>query len=74
MGVDWSEFTVHPTTFHEAGSVVVVEGRYRATHSNSRSLDCQFAHVWTINHGQITRFQQYTDTSQLRQVMGWRSD
>lgn len=56
MGVDWSEFTVDPTRFHDAGSVVAVEGRYRATHSKGRALDCQFCHVWTVNGGQITRF------------------
>jgi hypothetical protein len=73
MGEDWTEFTVHPELFHEAGDVVTVEGRYTATHKGTgKGLDCQICHVWTVGEGKITRFQQYVDTAQMQQVMGVR--
>lgn len=73
MGVDWAAFTVRPSVFHDAGSVVTVEGKYLASHSGTgKTLDCQFCHVWTIKDGQVTKFQQYVDTYQLQEVMAAR--
>lgn len=71
MGEDWTEFAVHPSLFHEAGSVVTVEGRYVAEHRGTgKALDCQVCHVWTVEDGKITKFQQYVDTAQMQDVMG----
>ena len=71
MGEDWVEFAVHPSSFHEAGEVVTVEGRYAAEHRGTgKSLDCQVCHVWTVRAGKITKFQQYVDTAQMQDVMG----
>jgi ketosteroid isomerase-like protein len=73
MGADWTSFSVLPERFHEAGPVVTVEGRYAATHAvTGRALDCQMCHVWTVEDGRIIRFQQYTDTAQMQEVMGSR--
>ena len=71
LGEDWAEFTVHPSSFHEAGDVVTVEGRYVGKHGRTgKSLDCQVCHVWTVENGKITKFQQYVDTAKLQDVMG----
>lgn len=35
LGEDWDEFAVAPSTFHDAGDVVAVEGRYTGTHSTT---------------------------------------
>lgn len=46
MGEDWTEFSVQPASFHDAGGVVAVEGRYRAHHKETgKRLDCQYCHV-----------------------------
>lgn len=67
---EWEEFIVTPETFHDAGSAVVVEGRYAGTFEESgRSLDAQFCHVLEFEGGKLKRFQQYVDTAQLQQVM-----
>lgn len=56
-----------PSYFHDAGSVVTVEGRYVAVHGETaRSMDCQFCHVWTLNRDRITKFQQYVDTASCK--------
>jgi len=73
MGDDWTEFAVHPSVFHDTGGVVTVEGRYAAEHSGTgRTLNCQVCHVWTVQDGKITKFQQYVDTAQMQDVMGVR--
>lgn len=68
---DWDRFTVDPRSWHVAGDTVVVEGRYSGTHRGTgRELDMQFCHVWAVEGAQVVRFQQYTDTAQLREVAG----
>lgn len=71
IGADWEGFTVRPERFHDAGGVVVVEGRYTGRFkSTGRSLDAQACHVWTLRNGKVARFQQFVDTAQLQAVMG----
>ena len=66
---DFDRFEVHPTTFHDAGETVVVEGRYRARAAAiSDPLDAQVCHVWAVRDGKLAAFQQYTDTWQFAQV------
>jgi len=73
IGAEWDGFTVHPQIFHDAGVVVVVEGRYTGTcKSTGKSLDAQLCHVWTIRNGKVARFQQFVDTAQLQDVIGAR--
>lgn len=73
LGEDWDGFTVHPASFHDAGGVVAVEGRYTAQHKGSgKPIDAQFCHVWTLKDGKIVKFQQYTDTGAFQDVMGVR--
>ena len=73
LGTEWDSFTVHPGQFHDAGSTVVVEGRYTGTYRQTgRKLDAQVCHVWKISDGKVTSFQQFVDTGQLQEVMGAR--
>ena len=68
---DWESFTVTPKQFHDAGSTVVVEGRYSGTaKATGKSIDAQFCHVWGVSGEKITSFQQYVDTAQLNDVLG----
>lgn len=71
IGEDWEAFTVHPSSYHDAGNVVTVEGRYTGTHGGTgEALDAQFCHVWTLRDGKIVKFQQYVDTAALQTAMG----
>lgn len=73
LGGDWDGFTVHPTSFHDAGNSVIVEGRYSGTYkATGKGMDTQVCHVWDVKDGKLTRFQQYVDTAKLRDVMGAR--
>ena len=62
---DVDNFSLAPANFIESGDTVVVEGRYRGTmKASGKSVDAQFAHVWSLRGGKVIRFQQYTDTNQ----------
>jgi ketosteroid isomerase-like protein len=73
LGGEWDDFAVHPNSFHDAGNTVVVEARYSGTYkATGKSMDTQVCHVWDLEDGKLTRFQQYVDTAKLRDVMGAR--
>lgn len=66
---EWDGFTASPETVIQDGDTVVGLGRYRgAFKATGRTLDAQFAHVWTVQDGLVTTFQQYTDTAQFARV------
>jgi ketosteroid isomerase-like protein len=66
---EWDDFRVVPQQFHDAGEVVLVEGRYIGRYrATGRQVYAQFAHVLTFRNGVIVRFQQYTDTAQFRET------
>ena len=65
LGTEWTGFAATPVEFIEDGSRIAVLGRYTATHNTTRkALDAQFVHIWTVEDGKVTKFQQYTDTAQ----------
>jgi uncharacterized protein len=73
LATEWDSFTVHPGEFYDAGSAVVVEGRYTGTYKQTgKKLDAQVCHVWKIRDGKVTSFQQFVDTAQLQDVEGAR--
>ena len=66
---DYDGFTVSPTAYVADGDRVVALGRYTGTHrASGQPLDAQFAHVWTVEGGRVTAFQQYTDTAQYQRL------
>ena len=71
IGAEWDGFTVHTKSFYGAGHSVIVEARYSGTYKpTGKSIDAQACHVWDLNDGKVTRFQQYVDTAQLQAAMG----
>ena len=73
LGSEWDGFTVHPKLFHDAGDSVIVEARYSGKFkATGNSMDTQVCHVWDVEDGKVTRFQQYVDTAKLHDVMGVR--
>ena len=65
-----NDFRIAVLNMIESGDTVVVEGRYTATVKETGTpIDAQFAHVWELENGRVTRFQQYTDTDQWNVAM-----
>jgi ketosteroid isomerase-like protein len=66
LGTEWAEFTVIPEEWLDAGNHIVVLGIYSGRHKETgREVRAQFAHVWSVAHHRVVRFQQYTDTKQF---------
>ena len=63
LGGEWNYFNATPEEFISEGDKVVTIGRYRASYKDTgKEMDIPFVHVWTVEDGAITSFQQYTDT------------
>ena len=70
IGGEWSTFTAVPEEILGSGETVVALGRYRGTFkATGGRVDAQFVHVWRLRDGKIVRFQQYTDTAQVRDAV-----
>ncbi len=60
----WDEFTAEPDEFLDAGSEIVVLGRYRGVAKQTgKELDVPFVHVWSVEAGKAVRFRQFLDTA-----------
>lgn len=70
IGAEFGGFAATPASFHASGDKVFAEGRYTGTNvATGEALDAQFMHVFTVSSGQVTGFQQYTDTAQWVDVV-----
>ncbi|GGT67224.1 nuclear transport factor 2 family protein [Actinomadura citrea] len=68
---DWKGFRAAPDELIDGGDGTVValghyEGTYRAT---GKGMRVRFVHVWRVQDGLITGFEQFTDTHLLREAM-----
>jgi ketosteroid isomerase-like protein len=66
LKTEWEGFDGVLEDMLDAGDHVIglghYVGRYRLTGEQIRA---QFAHVWTVKDGQVTRWRQYVDTKQF---------
>lgn len=59
----WEEFAAEPSEFLDAGSDVVVLGRYVGVAKGTlKLLDVPFVHAWTIRDEKAVLFRQFLDT------------
>ena len=62
----FDEFAVVPEQFHDAGDVVVVEGRAVGKIKTGHVLDAPAAWVWTLRDGSVSANHNYHDTDAWR--------
>jgi ketosteroid isomerase-like protein len=55
-----------PERFHDAGDVVVVEGRVVGETRSGHPLDARACWVWTVRDGKAVANHNYHDTHELR--------
>ena len=71
MANDFESHRIDIARVLDCGDTVLVEARYRGKiRATGLTMDAQVAHVWDFRDGKVVRWQQYTDTWQLAQVMG----
>ncbi len=69
LGGAWEGFAAKPSVFIDGNQTVVALGRYGGRFiETGKTLDAQFAHIWTLKNDKIASFQQYTDTLQALRV------
>ena len=69
VAATFDEFEVVPVTLHDAGDVVVVEGRHVGKTKTGRALDAPAAWVWTVRDGKAVRNVNYHDTDAWREAL-----
>jgi uncharacterized protein len=63
---EWETFTLTPSEFVAEGNKVVSIGRFRSAHRTTGKLaEVDYAHVWEVREGKISRFRQYIDTAAI---------
>jgi ketosteroid isomerase-like protein len=61
---EWETFILAPSEFLIEGTRVVSIGRFRSKHRSTGKLaEVDYAHVWEVREGKISRFRQYIDTA-----------
>ncbi|MFI0407840.1 nuclear transport factor 2 family protein [Actinomadura sp. 3N508] len=72
LGQDWKGFRADAEELIDGGDGTVVaighySGTYRAT---GQAMRVRFVHVWRVQDGAVTGFEQFCDTHLVRQAMG----
>ena len=67
---DFDEFVADGSEFFESGDRVIALGSYAGrARKNGKRFRARFAHVWTLQDGQIVRLQQCADTVLLARAL-----
>ena len=70
LATEWEYWRLSVEEMLESGDKVVAFGRYEAQNkATGKTINAQFAHVWTVVDGKAARFQQYADTAQVADAM-----
>jgi ketosteroid isomerase-like protein len=68
---DFEDWQTEPSEIFETGDHVFAIGTYSArAKPTGKFFKAQFAHVWTLRDGAITRLQQCADTAQIAKALG----
>ena len=71
IGAEWEYWNLTDIELHDvSGNKVLATLRYDAKHkATGKTIDSQTAHLWTLEDGKITAFQQFTDTKQAGEAV-----
>lgn len=70
-GSQWDGYWIDVEKLHDAGDIVVMQGRYRGTYkATGRTTDAQVVHIWTMRDGKLAKLEQYVDTAGMRDIVG----
>ena len=68
---EWEGFSYAIEEMLDAGSSVLVIGRYEGVHRRSRkAMKAAAAHLYDIKDGRVTRFRMFADTKTIWDAMG----
>jgi ketosteroid isomerase-like protein len=68
---EWDGYWIDVEKLHDAGDMVVMQGRYRGTYkATGHTMGVQAVHIWTFRDGKPAQLEQYVDTIGMRDAMG----
>jgi ketosteroid isomerase-like protein/predicted ester cyclase len=67
---NFTELSVQPREYIDAGDTVVVQGRHRGRTVAGRSFDVPWIHVWTFRNGRATSFVELMDSAPVALALG----
>jgi ketosteroid isomerase-like protein len=70
IGAEHEYFKVEDVKLHNMlNNKVLATLRYDAKYKNGKAYNVQVAHLWTLENGKITAFQQYVDTKGINDAL-----
>lgn len=70
LGRDWIGYRFELQSLIDAGEHIVGVGSYHGTYrATGKDMQARVAHVWRLEGGKVTAFEQFTDTLLVRQAM-----
>ncbi|NRQ31143.1 nuclear transport factor 2 family protein [Nonomuraea sp. NN258] len=70
LGGEWDGYQAEPEEYVDGGDVIVVIGTYSGTYrATGKHMTARFTHVWHLENGVATRFEQFTDTALVREAL-----
>ena len=70
IGREWAPFACEPQEFFASGDRVFMVGRYFGRHrASEKPFDVRVVHLWQLEDGKITAFEQFTDTRLIAEAM-----
>ena len=71
VGAEWDGYWIDVEKLHDAGTIVVAQGRYRGTYkATGQTIAAQMVHIWTVRDGKLTKLEQYVDTAAMGTALG----
>jgi len=73
INAEWDGYRAELTEFVADDQHVVAVGTYSGTYkATGRPFTARVAHYWTLEHGKVVRFEQFTDTRLVAEATGPR--
>lgn len=66
----FSDYVTLPHSVIAEGKSVATTGVYRVRTTGGQSGDIAFAHLWTVENGEITALHQVADTAAIQKLLG----
>jgi ketosteroid isomerase-like protein len=68
---EWDGYWIDVEKLHDAGDIVIMQGRYRGTYkATGHTMAAQAVHILTVRDGKLAKLEQYVDTAGMRDVLG----
>jgi ketosteroid isomerase-like protein len=70
IGAEWDGYDFRLERLVDGGTTVIGIGTYSGTYKKTaKKMSARVVHVWDLEDGKVTRFEQFTDTKLVAQAL-----